>query len=110
MLRAGLVSVFLLMLVACSETDTEYSLQLIVSEQHSFDGRSLTTFGVVRDYDDPKHYWIEDEQLNRVALEPHSSVAGFVGREVVVTGRFMLNEHGGRLLKVREIDVLEHTD
>lgn len=98
-----LIGCLLIGLSACSPVVIEQRLDVVVSEQQTMNGKHITTYGVVRSYPDPLHYWIEDAELNRVALEPHEMVAEYVGEDVEVTGRFMLNERGGRLLKVRDI-------
>lgn len=103
--RSGFAGAWLavLALVACSEAPRELSLQLLASEQGSVDGHLVITHGVVRSFDDPLHYWLEDESLNRVALSPDDAVADYLGEFVEVHGRFHADRERGRRIEVTQI-------
>lgn len=103
-LAAALLSVVLL--GACSETTTEVPLATLVEQPSAYDGQTLATTGTVRTYDDPRHYWIEDDELNRVAIEPDEAVAEFVGEQVRVTGQFTADRETGRVLQAADVVVL----
>ena len=94
-------------LLACSEAPRELSLQLLASEQSSVDGHLVITQGVVQSFDDPLHYWLEDESLNRVGLAPDDVVADFVGEFVEVHGRFHADREAGRRIEVAQIERAE---
>ena len=64
------------------------------------------TQGVVRRFEDPLHYWVEDQDLNRVELFPHDAVAEYLGEQVRVSGTFRLGERGGRRLTVTRLETL----
>lgn len=79
-------------------------LELLVAQQQNFRGQLVQTSGTVRGFDDPRHFWIEDDALNRVELVPADFVAEFVDREVVVIGRFTVPDgEQGRRIDVRTI-------
>ena len=102
------VLLFSAFLVACGGSDSEVSLANLADYQQGYDGRDVVTEGVVRTFDDPRHYWIEDEDLNRVAIEPDSSVADRVGERVRVQGRFTASPDAGRLIQAEAVSPLEH--
>ena len=79
-------------------------LELLVAQQQNFRGQLVQTSGTVRGFEDPRHFWIEDDALNRVELVPADFVAEFVDREVVVIGRFTVPDgEQGRRIDVRTI-------
>ncbi|MEP4889948.1 MAG: hypothetical protein ABJV04_07970 [Aliiglaciecola sp.] len=49
------------------------------------------------------HYWIEDNELNRVALFPHEGAALYFGESVVVEGHFSVSSSQGRRLRLTKI-------
>lgn len=103
----GFAAVALAVLVAgCPADDgtpVEVSLAELVAEQQDFDGRTVQTQGIVRTFDDPRHYWIEDDLPNRVELQPDEVAEPHVGQEVRVTGRFSYADDRGRVIEVDEI-------
>ncbi len=103
--RAPLSAVLLACVIAsvsgCSEdAATRVDLDVLVAQQESFDGRRVTTAGVLREFDDPHHVWIEDEALHRVELRPSAAFAGRAGEAVEVTGRFSFAADRGRRIEV----------
>ncbi|SDL69211.1 hypothetical protein SAMN05192555_106106 [Franzmannia pantelleriensis] len=87
--------------------DREVPLYVLAGEGSAYDGQRVVTQGVVRRFDDPLHYWIEDQDLNRVELFPHDAVVEQLGQRVQVSGTFRLSERGGRRLTVSSLVVLE---
>ncbi|MBD3895114.1 glucose-inhibited division protein B [Halomonas sp. ML-15] len=85
----------------------EVPLYVLASEGSAYDGQRVVTQGVVRRFDDPLHYWIEDQDLNRVELFPHEAVADHLGQQVRVSGTFRLGESGGRRMTVAGLTVLD---
>ena len=79
------------------------SLSLLVMQAERQHGRTVATSGVVRGFDDPEHYWIEDAQLNRVALQPGELAKPWLGQQVHVTGRFFYPPEEGRRLELSSI-------
>lgn len=96
------------LLAGCGGSDSQVSLATLADYQEGYDGRDVVTEGIVRTFDDPRHYWIEDEDLNRVAIEPESSVADRVGERVRVQGRFTASREAGRLIEAEAVSPLEH--
>lgn len=97
----------LALLGACSETTSDIPLAILVAQQGEYSGQTLTTSGIVRTFAEPRHYWIEDGNLNRVAIEPNEAVSGLVGERVRVTGLYQANYETGRVLRAAEVTVLE---
>lgn len=95
------------LLGACSETTKDVPLATLVAQQAEYDGQTLSTTGVVRTFDEPLHYWIEDDNLNRVAIEPNEAVSGLVGERVRVTGDYRADYVTGRVLEAAEVAVLK---
>jgi len=92
-------------LVGCTPNDTAIAVSLanLAHTPATYEGRLVATEGVVHGLEDPRHYWIEDEDLNRVALLPEDQAADHVGEMVRVVGRFHREERGGRQLLISEI-------
>ncbi len=96
-------------LAACSDQPARVTLSMLASDPGQFDGRVVTTQGVVQHFDDPLHYWLEDPDVNRVELEPGDVVADYLDQEVLVTGRFSYGVREGRRLRVQEIEAVGET-
>ncbi|MGM0638673.1 MAG: hypothetical protein ACQET4_10370, partial [Pseudomonadota bacterium] len=79
----------------------------LAGNAEAHDGSRVATEGVVRHFDDPLHYWIEDEDLNRVELFPHETIAPHLGERVRVEGQFAFSPEAGRRLTLDSVDVLE---
>ena len=76
----------------------QLSLSLLVMQQSLFNGKPIRTRGVVRGYNDPWHFWIEDHQMNRVALHPSELAHSYLGQEVELQGYFYYQQDLGRRL------------
>ncbi|PAU78964.1 glucose-inhibited division protein B [Halomonas salipaludis] len=101
------VLLVVLFLSGCgSDSDSQVPLYVLASEGDAYDGERVVTQGVVRRFEDPLHYWIEDQDLNRVELFPHDAVAEHLGEQVQVSGTFRLDERGGRRLTVTRLEAL----
>lgn len=98
--------VFLLTLNGCGQGDTplEISLAELVERPAAYDGRVVRTRGTVRGFDDPRHYWLEDANLNRVGLTPEDRIAPHLGRQITVLGQFSYTRDRGRRLRVGTIE------
>jgi hypothetical protein len=96
----------LMTLAACTgggDRPVDVSLAKLAADEEVYDGKLVRTRGVVRTFESPRHYWIEDRYPNRVALEPEDVVAVLVGQEVQVVGRFGFDDRKGRVIEVTEI-------
>ncbi len=82
-------------------------LPILVNNPAAHDGRQVITYGVVRHFNDPLHYWIEDDYLNRVEIFPHQQIAPYLGEAVQVEGRFHFSPREGRRLILERVDQLE---
>lgn len=102
-------AVCLLLLAGCGGEPTATQLELVdlarFSEQ--YDGERVSTIGHVRSHPDPEHYWLEDDDLNRVAVHPDSAVQSLVGERVRVVGRFRFSREKGRAIAADNVEVLE---
>jgi hypothetical protein len=104
-LRVTLLSLSLaVMLAACSDPPVRVTLSMLASDPARFDGRTVTTEGVVRKFAEPLHYWLEDKDVNRVELEPASAAADYLDQRVLVTGRFRYSQREGRRIRVQQIE------
>lgn len=82
-------------------------LATLATEQEQWDGRSVRARGVVRSFDEPLHFWIEDAAASRVELVPHDGLEDLVGLTVDVVGPFSFEEGEGRRITVEELTVVE---
>jgi hypothetical protein len=108
--RTWAASLALVVLVGCGTSTqdgpTAVELAELAGDQEGFHGEVVVTEGVVRSFDDPLHYWIEDADVNRVELVPEELVEDHVGDEVRVTGRFTFRDDEGRRIEIDEFEVL----
>jgi len=72
--RAAVLALCLLVLAGCSGESTPTRLELVDLARFTgqYDGEWVSTIGHVRSHPDPEHYWLEDDDLNRVAVHPDS--------------------------------------
>lgn len=93
------------LLTACGASGpADVTLAELAARPQAYDGRDVRTRGTVRVFDAPRHYWLEDAQLNRVGLEPMERIAPHLGREVTVTGRFSYARERGRRIAISSIE------
>ncbi|MBK1690680.1 hypothetical protein CKO33_00640 [Ectothiorhodospira mobilis] len=99
-----------LLLAGCSGNTTPQPVPLMAlhAQPSSFHGETVTTEGVVRRFEDPLHYWIEDAQLRRVAVVPKDAVANHLGQRVRITGQFTHDAEQGRRLRPEQVRVLDN--
>ncbi|MCL7942200.1 glucose-inhibited division protein B [Halomonas sp. ATCH28] len=86
---------------------SEVPLPVLANNPAVHDDSRVATRGVVRHFEDPLHYWIEDEDLNRVEIFPHERVALHLGEAVRVEGHFRYSPREGRRLTLESIERLE---
>jgi hypothetical protein len=98
-----------LLLLACGGEPpaTEVPLSVLANNPAVHDDSRVATSGVVRHFEDPLHYWIEDEDLNRVEIFPHEWIATHLGEAVRVEGHFRFSPREGRRLTLERVDLLE---
>lgn len=97
----------LLMLTACSPPSDgvrEATLAVLVQQAEQFDGARVATEGRVRHFETPLHYWIEDEDLNRVEVFPHEDIAPYLGETVRIIGHFEYSSGEGRRLTLERLE------
>ncbi|RDB43267.1 glucose-inhibited division protein B [Halomonas sp. DQ26W] len=107
--RAGLVvGTCLLFLAACGGNDgaVEVTLSVLAANPASHDGATVATEGVVRHFEKPLHYWVEDQDLNRVEIFPHEEIAPHLGERVRVVGHFEYSTTEGRRLTLEHVEPL----
>ena len=102
--RAALLAA-LIGLGGCDYSDAPQAapLRMLAEQPADYDGELVTTAGTVRHFQDPLHYWIEDDDLNRVALKPVEKVKAHLGKRVRVTGVFHYQENAGREIELQSI-------
>jgi len=88
----------------------ETPLAVLATDSEALDGSRVVTEGVVRHFEEPLHYWIEDEDLNRVELFPHEAIAPHLGERVRVEGAFAFSREEGRRLTLERVEVLATAD
>jgi len=96
------------LLAGCDYSDAPQGapLRALAAEPESYQGSLVATSGVVRGFDEPEHYWIEDEALNRVALAPKETARDHLSQRVQVVGTFHYDPGRGRWLEVRDLQPL----
>lgn len=104
---ATLLAGLLLMGCGGEAPATEIPLQVLVNNPAAHDDSRVATQGVVRHFEDPLHYWIEDEDLNRVEIFPHEQIAPHLGEAVRVKGHFRFSTREGRRLTLESVERLE---
>jgi hypothetical protein len=97
--RIALLLACVLLLSGCGEraalaTTPEH----LANVQEDFDGRNVVVSGTLRSIAAPRHYWIEDTALHRVAIEGAADdvLQELVGARVRVRGRFRYDRSAGR--------------
>lgn len=92
------------MLSACSEPEpVQINLAALREYQGELDGRRVVVSGTVRGFDDPRHYWLENDDLDRVALEGADGLADRLGQTVEVRGVFLYDSDAGRRIEVDQL-------
>lgn len=106
LLLGFLLLLALLTLSACgSDEATDVTLAELVANPTAYDGRTVTVRGRVHSFDDPRHYWLEDDRINRVGLLPSKRIAPHLQRHVQVTGRFSFSRDRGRRITVDHVEL-----
>ncbi len=89
------------MLAACGgERVSPVTLEQLAASAPAFNGELVETEGVVNRFDDPEHYWLEDDAINRVAVKPGSAVRDHLGENLRVVGRFSYHPEEGRRIEI----------
>ncbi|MBL7248982.1 hypothetical protein ACLD02_14740 [Alloalcanivorax sp. C16-2] len=108
--RAAMIMVALLLgpLAGCDYSDAPQGapLRALAAQPEDFQQALVATSGVVRGFDDPEHYWIEDDALNRVELMPLEEARDYLGQRVQVVGTFHYEPGRGRWLEIRGLGPL----
>lgn len=107
---ASVLAAVLLAGCAREESVVGLELELLVEQQDTFLGRLVRTSGTVRMHDSPRHFWLEDDALNRVGLVPAQSMEAWLGEEVEIVGRFGFAADTGRTIQVQQVRRKDHGD
>lgn len=90
-----------MLLAGCAEPEpVAIELGTLVLFETRFDGQVIEATGTLRTHDAPRHYWIEDAELNRVALVVDDDLAPRVGERLTVAGTFRFDRTAGRRIEV----------
>nr|WP_051074948.1 hypothetical protein [Thioalkalivibrio sp. ALJ16] len=90
-----------LLLAGCGgERVSPVTLEQLAASAPAFNGELVETEGVVNRFEDPEHYWLEDDAINRVAVTPKSAVRAHVGESLRVVGRFSYHPEEGRRIEI----------
>jgi len=95
----------ILVLAGCGSGETP--LAKLASNQAAYVGKEMTTSGIVEKQTTAKgvpYYVLADGDQNLVLLEPATRVRRYRGESVTVRGRFELDPHQGRLIRVVAIN------
>lgn len=93
------------LLTACGGSSGEVTLEELVNHHGAFEGEVVVTRGTVQTVEEPRHYWLEDDEVNRVGLQPDERVSRLVGEDVIVRGRFSYSRDEGRWIRVDEVTI-----
>lgn len=88
------------------EKASQVPLAMLVSSSADYDDRQVITSGVVRRFEDPLHYWIEDSAFNRVEIFPQQTIAPYLGKSVRVEGHFRYSDSEGRRLALGDVELV----
>lgn len=95
--------VLVMLLGGCNNGDAsprEVTLAVLAANSSAHDGHRVATQGRVQTFETPRHYWIEDIDLNRVEITPHALIAPYVGKRIRVVGDFTYSREDGRMLRL----------
>ena len=97
-----------LLLVGCgASVPVTTTLSALTEVQKDFDGKQVIVSGILRKFDTPRHYWIENDALDRVALEGTINLAPLVSQMVTVRGMFRYDSEAGRRIEVDELVAMD---
>ncbi|WP_048305813.1 hypothetical protein [Halomonas sp. PR-M31] len=106
--KGWLIGMLLAILVACAdEKPAEVPLSILASQPAAYEDKPVATQGVVRTFETPRHYWIEDEGLNRVEVFPQERIVPYLGEQVRIIGRFHYGQKEGRKLEIEHIVAID---
>ncbi|WP_227368102.1 hypothetical protein [Halomonas sp. M20] len=108
--RGWVVAMLFITLVACAEDKpAEVPLSILASQPAAYKDKRVATQGVVRTFEAPRHYWIEDDGLNRVEVFPQERIAPYLGEQVRIVGQFQYEQNTGRKLEAQRIETLDES-
>ncbi len=83
------------------------TLSALSAAQTDFHGRQVLVTGTLRTFDTPRHYWIENATLERVAIQSTQTLTPLVGRTIRVQGKFKYDSSVGRRIEATAIHLLQ---
>lgn len=104
------ICVAAVVVTACS-SPTDVPLAVLADQQDAYDGRTVSTHGVVVPVEDAPgrepYFVLEDNAGNRVRALPDASARPYVHESVAVTGMFRFDPNAGRELHIATIEPSE---
>ena len=95
-----------LFLAGCGESvPVSTSLSALSQAQMEFNGRNVIVRGTLRGFESPRHYWIENDSFDRVALQGVGNLAPWEDQTIEVRGTFLYDREAGRRINVDEFVV-----
>lgn len=87
----------------CGQGGAQVTLAELADEQKFRDGDAVIVEGRVDMAEEPRHYWLGDDDFHRVGLRPDDAVTDHVGDTVTVRGRFSYSPEEGRWIEVESV-------
>lgn len=102
---AAIAVVCLMTLASCgSNSPTDVAVAELSAHPHAYDGKTVRARGIVRSFNQPLHYWLEDERVNRIGLSPNELISPHLDREVSIVGTFSFSRERGRRIEITRIE------
>ena len=79
------------------------TLSALKASQLDFHGQHVLVSGTLRTFDSPRHYWIENDHRDRVAVVTDEELAPLVGQTIDVSGIFIYDPNEGRRIEAIEL-------
>jgi hypothetical protein len=95
----------LILLAACGDAPTPTTLAVLSEVQQDFSGRHVRVSGTLRTFAAPRHYWIENDLRNRVAINTDQDLAPLAGKVIEVEGVFWYDRTSGRRINATALRV-----
>lgn len=106
--RTFLLFAVMFLIVGCgAPTPVKTTLSSLSAVQKDFDGRQVIVSGTLRTFAVPRHYWIENDDLDRVALIGTANLVPLVGQTITVRGMFRYDAEAGRRIELDEAFAIE---
>lgn len=102
--RIGAALTIALFVPGCGDSaQITTDLSALSNAQQDFNGQKVIVSGILRTFDSPRHFWIENHSYDRVALHGVGDLAPLLGQQVEVRGRFFYDRESGRRIQVEAL-------